>query len=245
MSGIESPKPLGGKAYGSIPHLRGSRIGPGDHQCHEGQAIICTERARDRHDRIIVQEKVDGSCVAVAKLDGRIIPLTRAGYRAHTSPFEQHQLFEAWVWEFAYERLERTLEEGERICGEWLAQAHGTRYRLPHEPFVAFDLIRDGRRLPFDMFFHRTREAGFTTPRLIHDGAPISVEAVVAQLEPSGHGAVDPVEGAVWRVERRGAVDFLAKFVRPDKLDGTYLSEISGGTAIWNWRPRGVTRSHV
>ena len=81
-------KPLGGKAYGSISHLPGSRLGPGDHQCHEGKAVICTIRARDRHDRIIVQEKLDGSCVAVAKVDNRIIPLTRAGYPAHTSPWE-------------------------------------------------------------------------------------------------------------------------------------------------------------
>jgi len=49
--------------------------------------------------------------------------------------------------------------------------------------------------------------------------------------------ALDPVEGAVWRVERRGAVDFLAKFVRPEKLDGCYLPEVSGAAAIWNWRP--------
>src|SRR5437588_7986509 len=121
-------KPLNGKAYGSIPHLPGSRLGPGDHHVHAGQAIICTEKARDRHDRLIVQEKLDGSCVAVAKLEGRIVPLTRAGYPAHSSPWEQHQLFEAWVWNNAYERFDQLLEEGERLCGEWLAQAHGTRY---------------------------------------------------------------------------------------------------------------------
>ena len=44
-------KPLGGKAYGSIPHLIGSRVGPGDHHCHEGQARIATEKVRDKHDR--------------------------------------------------------------------------------------------------------------------------------------------------------------------------------------------------
>jgi hypothetical protein len=232
-----SRKPLGGKAYGSIPHLPGSRMGPGDHHCHEGQALICTMRARDRHDRVIVQEKLDGSCVAVARIDGRIVALTRAGYEAHTSPWEQHQLFEAWMWRNAFERFDALLLEGERVCGEWLAQAHGTRYQLPHDPFVAFDLVVEGVRAPYDTFVDRMAGANFTTPRLIHDGAPIPVDVVVARLEPSGHGAVDPVEGAVWRVERRGAVDFLAKFVRRDKADGTYLPEVSGGPAVWNWRP--------
>lgn len=53
-------KPIGRKAYGSIPHLPGSRLGPGDHHIHEGQAAILTQRARDRHDEVLLQEKLDG-----------------------------------------------------------------------------------------------------------------------------------------------------------------------------------------
>jgi len=30
--------------------------------------------------------------------------------------------------------------------------------------------------------------------------------------------AIDPIEGLVYRVERKGKVDFLAKWVRPDKV---------------------------
>lgn len=67
-------------------------------------------------------------------------------------------------------------------------------------------------------------------------------------MEVSGHGAMDPVEGAVWRVERNAQinrssservwmVDYLAKYVRPDKVDGCYLPEKNGGTPIWNWYP--------
>jgi len=56
-------KPLGRKSYGSIPHLPGSRLGPGDYHAHEGQARIATEKARDKHDKIYVQEKLDGSNV--------------------------------------------------------------------------------------------------------------------------------------------------------------------------------------
>ena len=50
------------------------------------------------------------------------------------------------------------------------------------------------------------------------------------------HGAVDKVEGAVWRVERKESFDFLAKYVRPNKSDGIYLPEVSGKEAIWNWK---------
>lgn len=99
-------------------------------------------------------------------------------------------------------------------------------------------------RLPLDDFTSRLNGT-FVQPRLIHRGDPISVERILAVLEPSGHGAVDPVEGAVWRVERfdprrkRLVVDFLAKYVRPDKEDGKYLPMAShpDREEVWLWRP--------
>src|SRR5207302_2425635 len=75
-------KPMGRKAYGSICHLPGSRLGPGDHKLNEDQTRILTERCRDKHDLIVVQEKLDGSNVAVARINGEVIALGRAGYPA-------------------------------------------------------------------------------------------------------------------------------------------------------------------
>lgn len=250
-----SRKPLGIKNYGHIPHLPGSRMGPGDHTCHEGQARIATEKSRDRHDHIVVQEKLDGSNVGVCRLDGVIYALTRAGYIASTSPYEQHHRFEAWVYQ-NQERFLAVLGEGERLVGEWLALAHGTRYRLLHEPFVAFDLMSGIERMIYDLFIERVKMGEFVTPHLIHRGTPLSIEAALRVLngDPAAqsrrtefgfHGALEPVEGAVWRVERnelihpsRGerklGVDFLVKYVRPDKSDGKYLSDVSGQLDIWN-----------
>jgi hypothetical protein len=74
----------------------------------------------------------------------------------------------------------------------------------------------------------------FVPPRLIHQGGPISTQAVLELLEPSGHGALDPVEGAIWRVERLNKVKFLVKYVRKDKQDGIYLPERSGKDPIWH-----------
>jgi len=230
-------KPLGQKAYGHIPHLPGSRVGPMDKRCEAGQARIVCERARDRHDCIVVHEKLDGSNVAVAKLESQIVPLVRSGYVANTSPFEQHQVFHQWVFE-QHARFDALLGEGERCCGEWLMQAHGTRYALPHEPFVVFDLMRGFVRTVSAEVERRCRAQGFTTPRLLHTGPPLSVGRVLEMIETSGHGALDPTEGAVWRLEREGAVEFLAKFVRPEKRDGLYLPEVSGQPAVWNWRPK-------
>lgn len=229
-------KPLGTKAYGSICHLPGSRLGPGDHKLNPGQARILTERVRDKYDVIIVQEKLDGSNVAVARVGADILALTRAGYVATTSPYEQHHLFADWVRRHA-DRFD-FLADGERVSGEWLAQAHGTRYALNHDPFVAFDLFAGATRRPFAEFSDRVGAAGIERPHVVSVGPPLSIAAAMAHLGPLGrHGATDPVEGAVWRVERKGVVDFLGKYVRPDKVDGSYLTEISGHPSVWNWRP--------
>ena len=240
-------KPLGSKSYGHIPHLPGSRMGTGDYKCNEGQNRIATEKVRDRHDKIIVQEKLDGSNVGVARIDGEIYPLTRAGYLADTSPFELHWLFSRWV-EKERSRFLAVLEDGERLCGEWLALAHGTKYNLPHEPFVAFDLMRGKQRATLTDLSDRVQNYGFVQPRILHIGNPFTIEQADKAIQVSGHGAVDPVEGAIWRVERNvlinpgkssdrtWKVDFLVKFVRPEKLDGVYLPELSGKQAVWNWQ---------
>lgn len=230
-------KPLGQKAYGSIPHLPGSRRGPADKGLSDDQARILTERASDGHDHIIVQEKLDGSCVAVARLNGQILPLIRAGYHARSSPFEMHWHFADWVSE-NLRRFEDVLSEGERCVGEWLMQAHGTLYKLPHEPFVIFDIITGYVRALYAPMKARCASQNFVTPRVLHVGEPISIEKVLTMLEPSGHDAIDGVEGAVWRVERKNTVDFLGKFVRMSKVDGKYLESVSGKPPIYNWTPK-------
>lgn len=227
-------KPLGRKAYGSIPHLPGSRLGPADHHCHEGQAKIATIKKRDKHDVIIVQEKLDGSNVAVAKIDGKIHSLTRAGYPATTSPYSQHHMFAVWVVQQFY-RFDDLLQEGERICGEWLAQAHGTRYKLTHEPFVAFDIMIGEKRLPYSQIKERALKFDFTLPATFHIGNSLSIETGMHTMGKFGfHGAIDEAEGLMYRVERKGEVDFLTKYVRPDKQDGKYLPEYNNDQITWN-----------
>ena len=229
-------KPLGRKAYGSIGHLPNSRLGPSDHSVHAGQARICTTKTRDKHDTVIVQEKLDGSCVAVARLDGVLHPLSRAGWPASSSRYEQHWLFDQWVW-MHQERFMGVLRDGERIVGEWLSQAHGTRYEFSDgmEPFAAFDIMVEDRRLTFREFEDRAGSL-FSLPKLLHAGPPISVDAAM-KIHADKHSGCDEPEGVVYRVERKGEVDFLAKWVRPDKVDGKYLPEMSGKPAVWNWRP--------
>lgn len=182
-------KPLGRKNYGSIGHLPGSRLGSGDHHVHEGQARIACEKERPA-DFIIVQEKLDGSNVGVARLeDGSVVALSRAGYLAQTSPHQQHHRFAAWVRD-REEMFRSLLETGQRVVGEWLDVAHGTRYELPHEPFVVLDLMVGAERALWIDVDDWAEDAGLPMPCILGIGSAMSVEAADAALGEHGRNTV-------------------------------------------------------
>jgi RNA ligase len=227
-------RPLGRKAYFKIPHLPGSRTGPADRTAPPELAERCLESPR-AGEQVLVQEKLDGSCVAVAMVKGEVLALGREGTLAAESQNPGRQLFARWV-------AERTavfapmLREGEWLVGEWLALAHSTRYRLAHAPLVVFDGFSQGHQWCFDALSRRL-QGGLPQPKLLHRGGALSIEAMLELLGAGAHGSVEPPEGAVWRIERGGKVVGMAKFVRNDKVDGALLPENSGQPAIWNFEP--------
>lgn len=226
-------KPLGKKAYGSIPHLTGSKIIGTDKLVEKGMQGMLTKKVKDKGDRVIVREKLDGSCVAVTKLDGKLLPLIRVGYMAQTSPFKMHHMFNTWVFE-NYARFDRLLKDGERICGEWLVQAHGIRYKLPHAPFVAFDLITDKGRVIDSVLEDRCNKESIILAKKVAT-EPILPEEALKLLGNGGHGAIEKPEGIVYRYETKdNQVTSLAKYVRPDFTPGIYLPEFGGTEPVWN-----------
>jgi hypothetical protein len=232
------------KAYGSIPHLPGSRTGPADRHVPLGLARRMTERTASKHERVVVQEKLDGSCVAALRVGGAVVALGRDGSLAAGSAFLGRRVFAAWVAQEAGRFLD-VLADGERLVGEWLAVAHGTRYALPHEPFVAFDLMRGAERLTYASLQARVARAGFVTPHTLSVGGAVSVSEALEKLGQGGHGAQDEVEGLVWRLESQGQVKALAKFVRAGKQDGALLPEHTGQGLVWNWKPEEVGHGDI
>ena len=67
------------------------------------------------------------------------------------------------------------------------------------------------------------------------DAAGRELEAVVDP--PQEFWSREAPEGVVYRIERKGRVIDVAKWVRPDKVDGELLPENTGREAVWNWRP--------
>lgn len=230
-------KPLGIKGYGSTPHLVGSRVGPADSHVAPALALIMTMKVRHRHDRIIVTEKLDGSCLTVARIGQWVVPVNRAGYLVTDSPWPMQHVFADYVAD-RQKMFSSVLSDGERIAGEWMLQAHGTRYRIvdPADLFVAFAIIGPRGRIPYDEFASRVDAAGIRRAHVISDGPAMSQAAAVEALGASGfHNALEQPEGAVWVLETRGEFNSIAKHVIPEKVDGKYLSTITGGCDTWNY----------
>jgi hypothetical protein len=232
-------KPTNSKAYGSIPHLPGSYVSKGDKYIHEGQARILTGKTRDSKDTIIIQEKLDGSCVAVVRQGDKLIPIQRKGYPCDSSPHRQHHMFARWV-AHRKDRFMSLIADGERVVGEWIAMAHGTQYTLhgTAQPFAVFDIFdKDNNRalcgdVSDRVFNSRLQEVSFLCY------GPADPEIAYSYLKTSrgiGSNISSALpEGLVYRCERNGKVDFLAKYVRPDYVPGLYFSD-DPSKQIWNW----------
>ncbi len=218
-------KPLGIKNYGSIPHLSNSKLGEKDYYISSGQERILTEKTRDKHDDIFVFEKYDGSNVGIAKYNNQIFALTRAGYEAKTSPYKQHHLFEKWV--ITHESIfKEMLCDGERIVGEWMIQATGIIYNISTEPIVFFDYFtKENRRTQYEYLRYKCNSYELNLPRLLHTGDPKKVVELLPILNErtKNINSIELPEGMVYRCERKGEVDFLAKWVRKDFTTGKYL----------------------
>ncbi len=223
---------MGHKSYGSIPHMIGSMLGKGDKRIDERQNEIILQGGR-KNDVLIIQEKIDGSCVSVYKDErGHLHALSRAGYLATSSPYKQHHYFDKWVKKNA-DRFHDVLSTGERIVGEWILQAHGTHINLMHEPFVAFDIMVGSIRKPRFQFNRQIGEVfikPYTHCLLSMNSGKLLRSFIDGDLQIESHHGQDKIEGLIFRLEttcpKRGRfVNFLAKYVRGDYEAGKYMKD--------------------
>ncbi len=227
------------KVYDSIPHLAGSNRGT-DALASCVTSDIATGVRSEPSALIFVSEKVDGSCTGVLRRGDRLVAMTRSGARAADSQALQLRLFAQWV-DINQERFFRVLEDGELMVGEWLLQAHGTRYRFYHEPYMVHDIFNEAHdsRLAYRSLQERILPGQFLTPELLYVGASgISIREAGKLLGHSGFlGALDGAEGMVWRIERRNRQPMLVKFVRPEFTAGQFMFALGRPTRpepYWN-----------
>ena len=136
----------------------------------------------------------------VLRKDGYLYPLIRKGYDCRANPYNWINNFANFVQQNE-QRLMSLLKDGERICGEWMIKTHTLSYKLPHEPFIAFDIICGSDRVPYFNFRERAVNAGFVTAGLVHAGEAMSSGMALGLLGSGYHGVIGDPEGLVYRYE--------------------------------------------
>ena len=201
------------RSFPSVQHLPGSKmIDDKDKLLGAEQVSWLTKKRRRNNDLVIITEKVDGMNGSVLRKDGCLYPLIRKGYDCRTNPYH-------WINDFANfvqqneQRFMSLLKDGERICGEWMIKTHTLSYKLPHEPFIAFDIICGSERVPYFNFRERADKSGFITAGLVHAGEAMPADMALSLLGGGYHGVIGAPEGLVYRYE-----DSLSRFICSGKF---------------------------
>lgn len=171
-----------------------------------------TVKTQSQKDVVIVTEKVDGCNVGVLRQGDNLIPLLRKGYCVKSNPLEWIKKFEGFV-KLRKERFLSLLNNGERVCGEWMVKTHTLSYKMTHEPFICFDLINETYRDKYLNAKLRLETNGFTTAGLIHYGTAIPIETALTMANDGFHGATNGIEGIVYRYENKNGFVFSGKYV--------------------------------
>lgn len=223
------------KTYNKIGHLSKSRLGEGDHFIDSKTEAQLTKQLTDPLALIYVEEKLDGSNVCVVRWKGELRCLTRSGYDCEKSNQEQHRMFARWVHNRRDLLGILLCEEEDRVVGEWLVLAHGTKYQVDwgNEAFIAFDLYTKNREVYYFDKIKLFSSVGLKTPRLLHLGGACSTNRAIKLLEEPSYHKPEDAEGVIYRMERMGNKPSIkAKLVKKNKEDGKYIKD---GQVIWNW----------
>jgi len=224
---------LNQKAYNRIGHLPGSKSGTADKHIHIRESARLLETCPSDCE-VIVQEKLDGSCVAVYRRGREILPLGREGDITYGSRNRSRRMWADWV-KIHKDLFLDILRDGEWLCGEWMAMVHAVRYDEIKAPFFAFDLFGANKKAKgYDALLERLNGTDIPTPALLHRGEAIGIEAAFEYLKRKGEKTQDNAEGAIWRLERQGVPKLMAKYVRSDFEAGKFLEEKTGKPTEWN-----------
>ena len=192
------------------PHLPGSNVVDADRSLtSEEVAVLC------RDCEVVIQEKLDGTCVGLFFEDAdSSVLLKRGGVIGHREK-DQYNVFRTWVQQRAVV-LREALAKQHALFGEFLWQTHGLFYdRLP-DFFIGYDLLDriSGAFLPSSVVKGKLNGVVERVPELWR-GTVRTPEQLSRKIEevatlPSAFG--DRAEGVYVRFERDDQLVARAKY---------------------------------
>lgn len=184
---------------------------------------------------INVEEKVDGSSLAMALLDEHPVIRTKdrilsKGELGKTP--SQKQYANVWNWFYDNHRKFRRLEEAVGPCsvyGEWMVMQHGLEYDKLPSWFIAFDVYCHDRQEFLTPLMARGDlvSAGFTTSqKLDYTPRPIRFLDYVELVDgPSQFTTKGNREGIYIKISNDNRVTHRFKMVRNDFVRGALFND--------------------
>lgn len=224
-------------SYPTIQHIKGSKmIDNADKLLGQREQDWLTVKTRSPHDVVIVTEKVDGCNVGVLRRGNELFPILRKGFDVLSNPLDWIREFHEYV-DVRKDRFWSLLNDGERVCGEWMIKTHTLQYRMKHEPFICFDLITDNYRDNYLSARHRLKSNGFVTAGLVHYGTAIPAQVAIGMLGDGFHGVAGEPEGIVCRYESKDGFLFSGKYVSNTFVGNTEIFRQNIDSGIMNhWK---------
>ena len=232
------------------PHLFGSRGTDDD------KNLSPAESARFIADSsLIVEEKLDGTNVAIHFTTAGRIVLQCRGHEITTGMHAQYDLFKQWTMG-KRPVLETMLANRFILFGEWLYARHSVHYRrLPHF-FFEFDIYdkQQAKFLDLGSRLAMLENTGILTVPILHRGAatPPELQALIGPSRfdstfenPLTRRTDNLMEGLYLRTEGDGHVSGRAKLVRSEFVARVKQSEhwqhqatvpnlLADGAEIWS-----------
>lgn len=174
------------------------------------------------NSEICVEEKIDGTNLGVAVVNGEPIVrnrshILRKGYSRCKTPAQiQYQRFWTWMYDniHKWRNLNKELGFEASVYGEWLYARHVVEYDALPTLFIAYDIYNSAERTFLPPIDTRTvlTSTGFEVPPLIASGVFSASELVQLRDGESQYSTISPREG-VYLKSGDGLVRF--KMVSP------------------------------
>jgi hypothetical protein len=185
-------------------------------------------------DNVFAEEKIDGSSVGIAVVDGQPVVRNRnhilnKAFAARTPAKMQF----ASIWNWYYKNQQKFLDLMDSagpvtVYGEWMWALHGLEYDNLPDYFIPYDLFDHEKRVFLATDYTRAKllQAGFATVPLLHQGRVESYEQLEALANaPSPFTTLAPREGIYLKVTDGGQIVQRFKMVRQGFIQGEHWSK--------------------
>jgi len=192
-------------AYPSVSHL------PNDPNCTRGDLVASrsiVEQALSSGVSVTCEEKLDGASCGMRWENGLALirnkdhVLTK-GYQKNTPAKMQFRAAWGWLYDHrdAFTRLADLCNFVPTVYGEWVYATHSIPYTIP-DWFIAYEIFQPGaaKWLAAPVARQYLQDAGFFTPPLLYEGAPISLDAIAALRDGSSGWSTAPREGVFVKI---------------------------------------------